>query len=191
MEWATQLAAGFWRDAQYALRGMRRRRGFAVLSIATLALGIGVNTTAVAVAYGVLLRPLPYAAPSRVVIINRLFADGGDLGFSEDALRDWLPRLGTLEAAAGYYRREVTISLAGRITVVPAARVTGDFFAVLGVPPLAGQLPLSESGAGVVVGQRLLHQMLPGDALGDCRAPVSVSREPGAIAAGAVRQPRA
>ena len=59
---------------------MRRRPGFAVLSIATLALGIGVNTTSVAVAHGILVRPLPYADPSRVVIINLLFADGGDLG---------------------------------------------------------------------------------------------------------------
>ena len=121
MEQTKQLAAGIWRDTRYALRGMRRRPGFAVLSIATLALGIGVNTTSGAVAHGILVRPLPYADPSRVVIINLLFADGGDLGFSANALRDWLPRLRTVETAAGYFRREVTVRVAGRTTVVPAA----------------------------------------------------------------------
>src|SRR5688572_13999528 len=109
MERTKQLAAGTWRDVRHALRGMRRRPGFAVLSIATLALGIGVNTTSVAVAHGILVRPLPYADPSRIVIINLLFADGADLGFSGSALRDWLPRLRTVETAAGYYRREVTV----------------------------------------------------------------------------------
>jgi hypothetical protein len=103
MERTIQLATGIWRDARYALRGMRRRPGFVILSIATLALGIGVNVASVAVAHGILVRPLPYADPPRVVIINLLFADGGDLGFSANALRDWLPRLRTVESAAGYY----------------------------------------------------------------------------------------
>jgi hypothetical protein len=58
MERTKQLAAGTWRDTRYALRGMRKRPGFAVLAIATLALGIGVNTTSVAVAHSILVRPL-------------------------------------------------------------------------------------------------------------------------------------
>ena len=81
MEWTKQLAAGTWRDARYALRGMQRRPGFAVLAIATLALGIGVNTTSLAVAHGILVRPLPYADPSRVVIINLLFPTAAISGF--------------------------------------------------------------------------------------------------------------
>ena len=148
MERTKRLAAGIWRDTRYALRGMRRRPGFAVLSIATLALGIGVNTTSVAVAHGILVRPLPYADPSRVVIINLLFADGGDLGFSANALRDWLPRLRTVETAAAYYRREVTVRVADRSTVVPAALVTDQFFRVLGTPAAAGQLPSARLGRG-------------------------------------------
>ena len=87
MEWTRELGGGTWRDARYALRGMRRRPGFAALAIVTLALGIGVNATSLAVSYGILIRPLPYADPSRVVIINLLSADGADLGFSADANR--------------------------------------------------------------------------------------------------------
>ena len=183
MERTKQLVAGIWRDTRYALRGMRRRPGFAVLSIATLALGIGVNTTSVAVAHGILVRPLPYADPSRVVILNLLFADGGDLGFSGNALRDWLSRLRTVETAAGYYRREVTVRVADRSTVVPAALVTDQFFRVLGTPAVAGQLPSAGSAADVVVGQRVLHQVVNGDRSNVAGAPLSLSDEPRAIAA--------
>jgi putative ABC transport system permease protein len=183
MERTKLLAAGTWRDVRHALRGMRRRPGFAVLSIATLALGIGVNATSVAVAYGILVRPLPYADSSRVVIINLLFADGADLGFSGNALRDWLPRLRTVETAAGYYRREVTVRVAGRSTVVPAALVTDQFFSVLGTPAAVGQLPSSGSAAGVVVGRRVLHRVASGNTSNIVGAPLSLSGEPRVIAA--------
>lgn len=183
MERTKQLVAGVWRDARYALRGMRRRPGFAVLAIATLALGIGVNTTSVAVAHGILVRPLPYPDPSRVVIINLLFADGGDLGFSANALREWLPRLRTVESAAAYFRREVTVRVPGGSTVVPAAMVTDQFFRVLGTPVAAGQFPALGSAADVVVGQRVLHQVVSGDTSNAVGAPLSLSDEPRAIAA--------
>jgi predicted permease len=177
------LAEGIRGDTRYALRAMRRRPGFAVLSVLTLALGIGVNTTSAAVAYGLLLRPLPYSGPSRVVIINQLFADGSDLGFSGDALRNWLPRLRSVEAAAGYYRREVTIRVAGRSTVLPAARVTDQFFAVLGTPPAFGRLPRTGSDPDTVVGQRVLGQIWNGDPSDVVGAAVSLSDEPRTIGA--------
>jgi len=183
MERTRQIAAGIWRDTRYALRAMRKRPGFSVLSIATLALGIGVNTMSVAVAHGILVRPLPYADPSRVVIINLLFADGSDLGFSANGLREWLPRLRTVETAAGYYRREVTVRVAGRSTVVPAAQVTDQFFNVLGTPAAVGQLPSPASAADIVVGKRVLHQIMGGDTSDIVGLAVSLSDEPRAIGA--------
>lgn len=183
MERAKQLAAGIWRDSRYALRGLRRRPGFALLSIATLALGIGVNTASVAVAYNILVRPLPYPEPSSIVIINQLFPDGSDLGFSANVLREWLPRLRTVEAAAGFYRREVTVRAGARSTVVPAALVTDDFFSVLGTPVIAGRLPESSSAADVVVGQRALHQFVDGGIEDIVGAAVWLSDEPRTIGA--------
>jgi predicted permease len=177
MEQATLLAAGIWRDLRYALRGLRRRPGFAVLSIATLALGIGVNTASVAVAYNILIRPLPYPDSSRVVIINLLFPDGGDLGFSANVLRDWLPRLRTVDAAAGYYRREVTVRAGDRSTVVSAALVTDNFFRALGTPGVTGRLPSIGSAADVVVGQRALSQVVDGSIEDIVGASVLVSDE--------------
>lgn len=149
-----------WQDARYALRGMRKRPGFTTLAIATLALGIGVNAASLAVAYGILVRPLPYSEPSRVVIINQLFADGGDLGFSPSVLQEWLPRLRTLEAAAGYYRREVTVRSDGRATVVPAAVVTDQFFDVLGTAAEVGHARVRLDTLDVVVGRRALLELL-------------------------------
>ena len=178
-----QLTSGIWRDALYALRGMQRRPGFAALSIVTLALGIGVNTASFAVAHGVLLRPLPYSDPSRIVIINLLFADGGDLGFSANTLREWLPRLTTVESAAGYYRREVTVRMAGRSTVMPAAMVTDQFFGVLGTPAATGQLPSTGAAADVVISQRARHHLANDNASSLVGSALLLSDEPRAIAA--------
>ena len=169
---------GIWQDARYAVRVMRKRPGFTALVIATLALGIGVNTTSVAVAYGILVRPLPYSDPSRVVILNLLFPDGGDLGYSPGALQDWLPRLRTVEAAAGFYRREVTVHSAGRSTVVPAALVTDRFFDVLGTAAAFGHVPSPGDNLDVVVGRRWMDQVLPGERFTWVGAPMSISGEP-------------
>ena len=110
-----------------------------------------------------------------------MFPNGGDLGFSTNALRDWLPRLRTVETAAGYYRREVTVRTAGRSTVVPAASVTDQFFRVLGTRAAAGQLPATGSASDVIVGQRVLHQVAKGDRPDVVGAPLSLSDEPRAI----------
>ena len=161
-------------DVRDSFRAMRKRPGFTAVVIATLALGIGVNTTSVAVAYGILVRPLPYTEPSRVVLVNLRFADGGDLGFSPPVLQDWLPRLRTVQDAAGYYRRDVTVQIAERSTVVPAAFVTDGFFEALGTSVEFGQWP-SSAAAGAIVGRRWLTPFTPGDPSQSVGRPVSIS----------------
>lgn len=172
---------GIWQDARYAGRVMRKRPGFTALVTATLALGIGVNTTSVAVAYGILVRPLPYTEPSRIVILNLLFADGDDLGYSPAALQDWLPRLRTIETAAGYFRREVTVRSAGRSNVVPAAFVTNRFFDVLGTAFESGQEASWSESPDVVVGRRWMDRILPRNPSRWLGAPISISDNPHTI----------
>ena len=168
-------------DARHALRGMRKRPGFTLLAIATLAMGIGVNAASLAVAYGILVRPLPYTEPSRVVIINLLFADGGDLGFSPSALQEWLPRLRTVEAAAGFYRREVTVRVGDRTTVVPAAFVTDQFFDLLGTSAEVGLARVRPDAQDVVVSRRAVDGILGGNAQQPIGALLSVSEKGRAV----------
>ena len=64
------------------------------------------------------------------------------------------PRLRTIEAAAGFYRREVTVHSCGRSTVVPAALATDWFFDVLGTPAAFGHLPSPGDSLDAMVGRR-------------------------------------
>ncbi len=162
-------------DARYALRVMRKSPAFTALAVVTLALGIGVNVASFAVAYGILIRPLPYRQPSRVVVLNLLFADGNDQGFSPRALRDWLPRLRTVDVAAAYCRREVTVRSGEHATVVPAALVTDRFFEVLGTPAEFGSARVGADTAEAVVGGRAASQILREAPLAAVGAVLSVS----------------
>lgn len=165
-----------WQDARYALRAMRKNLAFTAVAVVTLALGIGVNAASLAVAYGILVRPLPYVEPSRVIVLNLLFSDGSDLGFSPRVLQEWLPRLRTLEVAAGYYRREVTVVAGTQSTVVPAALVTPHFFDVLGTSAELGRTPTNTSDA--VIGRRAITQIVGGNPSEWLGTVMSVSDKP-------------
>ena len=151
-------------DLRTAFAAMRRSPGVAAFAVLTLAFGIGMNVSTLAVAYGILIRPLPYPDPSRLVVLNVLFADGGDLGIPSSAAPDWLSRLRTTEAAAAYYRRDVTVRAGGRSIVVTAAVVTDRFFEVLGVPAAVGRAHASARTSEVVIGRRRLADVLGPDA---------------------------
>ena len=83
------------------------------------------------------------------------------MGFGPEVLQTWLPRLRTVERAAGYYRREVTVQAAGRSTVVPAAFVTDQFFNVLRAPVERGRVRSDGQPPAAIVGRRWLSQVMP------------------------------
>jgi predicted permease len=133
---------GLMQELRYALRQMRKSPGFAAIAIVTLALGIGASTTMFAVLNAVLLRPIPFADPARLV---RIFStqSGAVLGPSPIDLRDFAAQNHTFEKMAVYdvWRKNVSFTSGStepeqmRVGLVP-----GEYFEVLGIKPLMGRL---------------------------------------------------
>jgi len=134
-------------DATYAVRMLRRDRGFAATVILTLALGIGAATAIFSVYNAVLLRPLPFADPGRLVMAHAVAA-GGDRHdvVSYPTWVDWNAQNHSFAASAAYANREVTIDINGHSEMVRGKEVTPGFFTVLGVAPALGR-PFTEQDA--------------------------------------------
>jgi predicted permease len=134
-------------DIKYALRSLNRARGFALIAILTLALGIGANSAIFSVVNGVLLRPLPFGQPDQLVrVYNENRAQAVNSGtFSIPDFNDLRNTSGSVySAVAGYFHRaaQSTARLQGegRPEHLPIAFVSGDFFKVLGVAPVRGRV---------------------------------------------------
>jgi putative ABC transport system permease protein len=136
-----------WQDFRYAFRMLLKNPGFTVVAVLTLALGIGANTAIFGVINGVLLRPLPYKDPGRLVSI---WNDYGDTGQSLPAVspsdyKDYINRSQLFEEFAGTtgggaQTLEVGSSTGEEIPEKIDARfVTGNLFSMLGVTPILGR----------------------------------------------------
>src|ERR1041384_4405084 len=89
-------------DLRFAIRGWIRRPAFALSAIATLALGIGANTAIFSVVSGVLLRPLPFADPDRLVQLKETMPREAPRPVEIGNLAEWRARSESLESVAGY-----------------------------------------------------------------------------------------
>src|SRR5829696_9269950 len=118
-----------------AFRSLRRRPGFSVLAIVTIALGAGANAAVSAVAYSVLLKPMPFAEPARVVAVwPGRFMSQVELRY----LREHLRGLSRVSAIAPGWTFSLTG--AGDPSKVTIDRVSGDLFETLGTTPMLGRL---------------------------------------------------
>ena len=139
------------RDVRYAVRTLARTPGFALVAVLTLALGIGANTAIFSVINAVLLRPLPYAQPDRLVDINHFYPSLNNLraGVSVPGFRDYSARRDVFERSAVETPQAMNLTGAGEPERVNAVRVSGEFFTTLGVPPILGRtLRPDEAEAG-------------------------------------------
>jgi len=131
---------GFWQDVRYAARGLIKRPGFTAAVVSTIALGVGANAAIFSVVDAALLRPLPFAEPGRLVHLwERHLSSGGRSEASYPNYLDVRNRSTTLADVAGYHTARVTLAAGDQALVLPAAKVTANFFDVLGVTPIAGR----------------------------------------------------
>jgi len=159
-------------DVRHALRLIRREPAFTFTALATLALGIGLNTAIFSVAYGILWLPLPYPNPERLIIISSAQQTGtGVRTFSTwppvtyEGLR---PRVTTLDSLAAYTSIEVQLTGRGEPLQLPALGVSPNFFATLGVNPARGRAFLTGAAApdddrAAIVSDRLWRTSLEAD----------------------------
>src|SRR5690348_10140945 len=139
-------------DFRHSLRSMRRARGFAVAVVSVAALGIGANTAIFSIVNAVLLRPLPFAQPDRLVRLYTKTTDGRPFDVSPGKFYDWQRSARSFEGMALYGCcgfREIALSgTAGRAArTVHATRVGARFFDVVGARPMLGRTFRSEEDA--------------------------------------------
>jgi putative ABC transport system permease protein len=130
-------------DLRHAVRLMVRAPGFTVAALVTLALAIGVNTAVFSVVYGVLLRPLPYQAPDRIVMLSEDHP-GGHAIIREPRLSNltfdaWRRSARTIEGLSAYSTQTFTLVNGNDTERVDGGSLTPDGFISLGVSPALGR----------------------------------------------------
>jgi putative ABC transport system permease protein len=160
-------------DLKYSLRVLIKNPSFTIMASLTLALGVGANTTVFGLINAVLLRPLPYNDPDKIITIWSAFPQAGikKFGTAYKNLTDWKEQ-NHLFAPLGIYQAASNTSLnltglSGPIRV-QAARATGDFFQVLNVRPVMGRtVSIEDEHPGsdhvAVIGYNLWRQDFGGD----------------------------
>jgi putative ABC transport system permease protein len=143
--WKWISAETFSQDLRYWLRGLRRNPGFTVISVLTLALGIGATTAIFTVVNAVLLRPLPYPHPEELVYVQEVFGNFGVLPFSWNReYVAWRNQSKTLVETAEYMYSWFNLTGGGEAERVNAGMASPSFFSLLGVRPLVGGLFLPQ-----------------------------------------------
>ena len=125
-------------DLRHAVRRLLKNPGFTGVALLTLALGIGANTAIFSVINGILLQPLPYPAPDRLVGIFHL-SEGSRATMSGPNFHDVKAMSQTLADAAAFTRSRMILTGRGEPVRLDGAEVTGSLFSVLGVEPMLGR----------------------------------------------------
>ncbi|HVP47877.1 MAG TPA: ABC transporter permease [Bryobacteraceae bacterium] len=147
-----------WNDLRYSVRALGRDRGFATVAILTLALGIGANTAIFSVVNSVILRPLTYRAPDRLVSIHEVIPKVSNL-YPELPVNplhflEWRKRCASFEQIAELGTFSPNLTGVGQPEQLDGARVSANFFSMMGVQPQLGRGFLEEEdrpGHGDVV----------------------------------------
>jgi putative ABC transport system permease protein len=127
-------------DLRFGWRTLRRSPGFATVAVLTIAFSIGATTTVVTMVDSVLLRPLPYQEPERLISANIYIPTGGFSAVPGADLVAWQEQARSFDAIAGFAGASRTLTETGDPMRVMAARVTSNFLPLLGAAPRIGRI---------------------------------------------------
>lgn len=138
--------AALFADLRYTLRRLRQALGFALTAVLTLALGIGATTAIFSIVNGVLLRPLPFTDPNRLVLLGDHLAgtnwgdDGGGAPVTGPEIRAYAEQTNAFLSMGGYGYSDYELAGRGEPVQVHGARLGAGVFPTLGVAPLLGRV---------------------------------------------------
>jgi predicted permease len=151
----TRWLEDLWQDFRYALRTLKQRPGFAAVTLLTLGLGIGATTVMFTVINGVVLKPLPYPEPDRLVTVHGQTEKYGEQwGFSYPEFLDCQRQSRALGPIAAWTYSGATLSEPGEAEYVDGRQISSELFSVLGISLPKGRAFLSEEdrpGAAPVI----------------------------------------
>jgi len=133
----------FLRQLKFAFRVLRKSPGFAVMAVLMLALGIGASTAIFSIVEGVLLRPLPFPEPNRLVAVGDILqgaSDGGGISVTAPDVLAYTRGTHSFTSLGGYQQSNYELSGVGEPATISGARLTAGVFPTLGVSPLMGRV---------------------------------------------------
>src|ERR1051325_8683135 len=155
-------------DLTYAFRMLLKHPGVTAIAVITLALGIGANTAIFSVVNAVLLNPLPYKQPERLVSLWENVPGHGRLRAAPAHFFDWEEQNTVFKDVAAFGQSSMTLTGVGEPEQLTGTRVSSGYFAVVGVEPFIGRSFASEEhevgkGQVVILGHSLWQRRFGGD----------------------------
>lgn len=129
----------FMQDVHFGLRMLRKNPAFTVISVLTLALGIGASTSIFSVVYGVLLRPLPYYKADQLVQVWEQASNGNTMDVADPNFEDLRSQNSTLQGLAEFGSQIESVSGGSEPKRLTLGVVSRDFFSIMGVQPFRGR----------------------------------------------------
>jgi len=136
--WSLTWIEQFLADLRFGIRALWKHPAFAIIAVLTLALGIGANTAIFSVVEGVVLAPLPYPQPDRLVMVLQSRPTLKQLGISYPDFQDWQRGARSFEQMAALNWRSYDLTGPGTPEHLAGMEVSSGFFATLGVKPVLG-----------------------------------------------------
>lgn len=164
------MLTAIWHDLRYAARMLRNKPGFTAVAIITLSLGIGANTAIFSVVDAVLLRPLPFPNPEKIVLVrdDLIGRQVQNVGLSVDELRDLQERSGVFEQVSAVWPVDANLTGSDRPERIELLAVSTNYFSLLGANAQMGRVigPQDQAAGfaeGVVISDGLWRRVFGSD----------------------------